>query len=190
MTAWVIRSLLALVLLVAEGAPPASALDRPVSAEKLIVARRGSGTEKLVLVSKDAAALFPVVGSADDPGTGTPGGAHRTFLNPDGAKRERKMLGRKGCVMLSPSENVHYGLGICEGIENGLAVLLSGWAPIWAACDAGSIAKFPAVTGVDSLTVFADADTAGERAARECVERWRSAGRAAASAACRRSTTS
>ena len=59
-----------------------------------------------------------------------PCGVHRTFLNRNGSKRERKMLGVQGVVRLSPDEDVTHGLGIVEGIEDGLSVLLSGWAPM------------------------------------------------------------
>src|SRR5262245_50547895 len=53
----------------------APALDQPISAVKLSLSRSSSGKEKLVFVSKDPAFLFPAFGSADDPGTGSPGGA-------------------------------------------------------------------------------------------------------------------
>ena len=38
------------------------------------------------------------------------------------------MLGSQGVVRLSIDEDVTLGLGICEGIEDGLAVLQLGWA--------------------------------------------------------------
>ena len=88
------------------------------------------------------------------PMTDTPCGIHRTFLNEDGTKRERKMLGKQGMVKLTPDEEVTLGIGITEGVEDGLAVLLSGWAPIWAATSAGSLAKFPIFHGIESLTIF------------------------------------
>jgi len=53
----------------------APALDQPISAVKLSLSRSSSGKEKLVFVSKDPAFLFPALGSADEPGTGSPGGA-------------------------------------------------------------------------------------------------------------------
>jgi hypothetical protein len=101
-----------------------------------------------------------------------PTGIHRTFLNEDGTKCERKMLGRKGCIRLSFDHEVTLGLGLVEGVEDGIAVLLSGWRPIWAAADAGALAKFPVLHGIECLTVFADADTAGMQAARQCADRW------------------
>jgi hypothetical protein len=94
----------------------------------------------------------------------------------DGAKLERKMLGLQGVVRLSPDCEVALGLGITEGIEDGLAVLLSGWAPVWAATSAGAIARFPVLAGIEALTIFADADGPGTRTADTCAARWRSAG--------------
>ena len=62
-------------------------------------------------------------------------------------------------------------------IEDGLAVLLSGWVPVWAATSAGAVARFPVLPGIDSLTLFADSDAAGLKAAEACKDRWRAAGR-------------
>jgi hypothetical protein len=104
-----------------------------------------------------------------------PTGIHRTFLTEDGVKRVRKMLGRAGVIRLSPDETVMLGLGITEGIEDGLAVLLSGWSPVWAAASAGAIARLPVLFGIESLTIFADTDSAGIKAAEECAARWSAA---------------
>jgi len=87
------------------------------------------------------------------------------------------MLGKVGVIRLSPDEEVTQGIGICEGIEDGLAILLSGWAPIWCATSAGAIAKFPVLSGIEALTIFADPDANGMKAAGECAERWRAADR-------------
>jgi hypothetical protein len=53
----------------------ALAADQPVTGAMLVLRRSSSGAEALVFVSKDPAALFPAIGSADDPQTGNPGGA-------------------------------------------------------------------------------------------------------------------
>jgi hypothetical protein len=113
------------------------------------------------------------------PAEDKPSGIHRTFLNIDGSKRDRKMLGRAGVVRLSRDDAVMGGLGITEGVEDGLAVLLSGWSPIWVAGSAGAIRRFPILAGIDSLTIFADADSAGLEAAQECEGRWASVGKEA-----------
>ena len=62
-------------ILVLCGARLAVATDQPISGAKLTLRRSSSGKEKLVFVSKDPLFLFPAIGSADDPGTGSPGGA-------------------------------------------------------------------------------------------------------------------
>ncbi len=53
----------------------AVAVDQPIEGTKLTLRRSSAGKEKLVFVSKDPMTLFPAIGSADDPGTGSPGGA-------------------------------------------------------------------------------------------------------------------
>jgi len=109
--------------------------------------------------------------------TGKPTGIHRTYLDYAGAERERRMLDRKGCIRLSHDDEVTLGLGVTEGIEDGLAVLLTGWSPVWAAADAGAMARFPVLGGIECLTIFGDADAAGGRAANTCALRWRGARR-------------
>ena len=118
-----------------------------------------------------------------DPISHKPSGIHRTFLTKDGAKIDRRMLGKQGVVCLSPDADVALALGLTEGVEDGLAVLLSGWAPVWAATCAGAVAKFPLLAGIGSLTIFADSDAAGISAAVDCMERWQVAGREAVIAA-------
>ena len=114
-------------------------------------------------------------------------GIHRTALKADGSGKAdmpglgnpRKMLGRaKGAVVkLSPDAEITSGLGIAEGIETALSVLSAGWAPVWACGSAGTIADFPVLPGIASLTVFADADQIGIKAAMACQTRWISDGR-------------
>ena len=118
-----------------------------------------------------------VVALMTDAITAEPIGIHRTFLDTDGTKRDRKMLGRQGVIRLSPDDAVTAAVGVTEGIEDGLAVLLSGWAPIWVATSAGAIARFPVLAGIEALTVFADADAPGTQAAEGCAARWRDYGR-------------
>jgi hypothetical protein len=121
--------------------------------------------------------ISAVIALMTDPISNKPTGIHRTFLNPDGTKRERKMLGKTGVIHLSCNEDVHQGLGLSEGIEDGLAVLLSGWAPVWAASCAGAIKTFPVLSGIESLTIFSDYDPVGMSAAVTCCDRWETAGR-------------
>ncbi len=108
-----------------------------------------------------------------DPVTSEPVGIQRTFLTPDGKKIERRMLGSAGVVMLSPDEDVTYGLGLAEGMENGLAVMtICGWRPVWAAMSAGAIRNFPVLSGIYTLTIFSDPEQIGIEAARACAKRW------------------
>jgi hypothetical protein len=126
--------------------------------------------------------LLPaMVAEIVDPLTGTFVGVHRTFLLPDGSGKvpvqPRMMLGRAGVVRLADDEQVTLGLGLTEGIENGLSVMqVAGWSPVWACGSASNIAKFPVLDGIESLTIFADADQPGMIAARECAARWAAAG--------------
>jgi hypothetical protein len=118
-----------------------------------------------------------IVALMTDPVSREPTGIHRTFVDPTGAKRDRRMLGRQGVIRLSPDDAVTSALGIAEGVEDALAVLLSGWSPVWVATNAGAIARLPVIPGIECMTVFADADEAGFDAANSCCARWRAAGR-------------
>jgi hypothetical protein len=123
------------------------------------------------------AGIRAVVGLMTDPVSGQPTGIHRTFVGDDAAKIERKMLGRQGIIRLSLDDAVTTSIGIAEGIEDALAILLSGWSPVWAATSAGAIARFPILAGIEALTIFADADVPGLQAAETCCARWAAADR-------------
>jgi putative DNA primase/helicase len=125
-----------------------------------------------------------------DPVTGAVCGVHRTFLTAGGGKAAegpngeppKMMAGRAGIVRLVPDDYVGSGLGLAEGIETALAVEQGfGWRPVWAATSAGAIRTFPVLSGVECLTIFADADDggAGRSAADACAARWADAGREA-----------
>ena len=76
-----------------------------------------------------------------------------------------------GVIRLWPDEAVTAGLGIAEGIETALS-LAHGFTPVWACIDAGHLAKFPVLPGVQDLIIAADNDDAGRKAANECATRW------------------
>ncbi len=109
---------------------------------------------------------------------------HRTWIKSDGTKADvdppRMLLGKHrkqgGVIRLFPDECVTIGLAISEGIETALAVA-HVFKPVWSAIDAGNLAAFPVLGGIESLTIVADHDDAGIRAARECAARWHHAGR-------------
>jgi hypothetical protein len=118
-----------------------------------------------------------------DPVTNEPVGIHRTYLRADGNGKAdvtpaKMMLGGAGIIRLVPDEHVMAGLGIAEGIETALSVMQGfGWRPVWAAASAGGIASFPTLAGIASLTIFADADPTGAKAADACAASWADAGR-------------
>ena len=116
-----------------------------------------------------------------DPITNMQCGVHRTFLKADGSKRARRMLGPQGVIRLSADDDVTLGLGLVEGVEDGMALLSCGWHPVWVAncSDPELLRSSPFYVELKTLTIFADADVAGLRAARACAVRWRYAGRSA-----------
>jgi hypothetical protein len=119
-----------------------------------------------------------------EPITSRPCGIHRTFLLPDGTGKAavdpvRQMLGAAGIIQLSPDDEVALGLGIAEGIETSLAVMAAGWRPLWAAGSLDAIRRFPVLSGIECLTIFADPKPREVAGARACAYRWAEAGREA-----------
>jgi hypothetical protein len=119
--------------------------------------------------------------------TGEPISLHFTRLATDGRSkagtdRDKMLLAghRKagGVIRLWPDDAVTNGLGVAEGIETALAAA-HALTPVWACVDAGNLAAFPVLPGIDALTVYADHDDAGLRAANNCAQRWADAGREA-----------
>ena len=77
---------------------------------------------------------------------------------------------------LWPDDEVLAGLAVAEGIETALS-LAHAYKPVWACIDAGNLAAFPALLGIETLVIGQDRDPAGERAAAECAARWVAAGK-------------
>jgi putative DNA primase/helicase len=109
---------------------------------------------------------------------GTPLSLHRTWITPTGkadVDPPRALLGghRKqgGVVRLWPDEAVTDALAVAEGIETALSL---AWmhSPAWSLIDAGNLAAFPVLPGVETLTIAADNDKAGRAAAAWCGNRW------------------
>jgi hypothetical protein len=124
-------------------------------------------------------------------------GVHLTRLLPDGSdKREREdepakiMIGRSlGWPIVLAPVNDAGGLGITEGIEDGLSVLVTGLG-IWAA---GSASRLPALAArvpsyVNDITIFAHTDDDGMRHAVELKRRLHARGLSAAIADPRRTS--
>jgi hypothetical protein len=115
--------------------------------------------------------------------TNAPVAIHRTALTTDKPPRRiaRKSLGPTagGAIKISPDHDVHSGLLIGEGIETVLsASKLLQFKPVWSLIDKNGIAKFPVLSGIESMTIAVDNDPGGDgqRAAAECVRRLTQAG--------------
>jgi hypothetical protein len=131
---------------------------------------------------------FPcMMARVTDAVTAKPLTLHFTRLAADGngkakCDRPKRLLAghRKsgGVIRLTEDAEVTQALGLAEGIETALSVMKDGWMPVWATVDAGNMAAFPVLAGIESLTLFADNDRSGtgRKAAEECVARWRAAG--------------
>ncbi len=120
-----------------------------------------------------------------DARSGQPISLHFTRLAADGrgkggTEQDKLLLAghrKKGaCIRLWPDEAVTYGLALAEGIESALAAAHLA-TPVWSCIDASNLAAFPVLAGIEALTIFADHDAAGLKAAGECANRWRKAGR-------------
>jgi putative DNA primase/helicase len=113
--------------------------------------------------------------------TDAPRAIQRTALSGDGRKIGRMTLGPKAgaAIKLSADVDVANRLTIGEGLETTLAGMLLGYAPAWALGDAGELAAFPVLIGVESITILVDHDLSGtgQQAALRCSARWTSAGR-------------
>jgi len=107
-------------------------------------------------------------------------GVHRIWLRKGEAKAVAKMrLGGAPndavCIRLWPDDAVEATLGIAEGVETALAAA-NRFRPMWSTIDCGQMARFPLLPGVGSLTIFADFDSAGLKAAQAAQERYFMAG--------------
>jgi putative DNA primase/helicase len=124
-----------------------------------------------------------LVGLVSDAVTGLPLSLHRTWIQNDGRKADvetpRMLLGRHrkqgGVIRLWPDDAVTYGLGIAEGIETALS-LAWGYSPVWSCIDAGNLAAFRCIPGLESIVIGADNDQAGIAAAQSCAARLADAG--------------
>lgn len=126
-----------------------------------------------------------LVALVTDTTTGRPLTVHRTWLAPDGSSKaplDRPRLlwpglpKRGGVVRLVPDDEITVGLAIAEGIETALA-FAQVFPTVWACIDAGNLASFPVLDGVESLTICADHDKSGLLAAENCARRWYAARR-------------
>jgi hypothetical protein len=106
------------------------------------------------------------------------------YLQPHGRDRLRDKKGKtctgrpgSAVIMLSEFGEPVSGLVLCEGVETGIAIFQAELRPIWACGPAGTLATFPVLEGIEALTIAADADKPGRRAAETLAARWSSHGR-------------
>jgi putative DNA primase/helicase len=94
-----------------------------------------------------------------------------------GAKVGRRALGAASgaAIKLDRDDTVTHGLAIAEGLETAMTARQLGLRPVWALGSKGQIAKFPVLSGIESLTILAEPDAEAE--VRECAQRWHAAGR-------------
>jgi hypothetical protein len=108
---------------------------------------------------------------------------HRTYLSKDGCGKAplqpvRMTLGAVGgfaCHLADANER----LAVAEGIETAFSFQLMTGIPTWAALSAGGIRALvlPPLPAAQFVTIAADADEPGMRAAEFAAERWRAEGR-------------
>lgn len=117
----------------------------------------------------------------DDPGLeAQPTAIFRIRLDRyDGDKRKLCLGPARGQAIKLDADISLAGLGIAEGIEKGLALIASGWRPIWVTCGTSNMRAFPVLPWMECLTVFCDRDEPGRDAALAAVGRWQEAGREA-----------
>jgi putative DNA primase/helicase len=121
-----------------------------------------------------------LVAQITDAITSEPMGIHRTWVTPTGkadVPKPKMVLGSKqgGVIRLWPDEAVTTGLAIAEGIETALTIA-HDYKPVWSLIDAGNLAAFPVLAGIETLVIGADNDAAGLKGAHACADRWAAAG--------------
>jgi putative DNA primase/helicase len=112
--------------------------------------------------------------------TREPMGVQRIWHKADGTKAAdpaKMTLGAKqgGVVRIWPDDTVCGRLAIAEGTETALSVA-HAFSPVWSLLDAGNLAAFPVLRGIEFLLIARDNDAAGIKAADACAARWAAAG--------------
>lgn len=126
-----------------------------------------------------------LVALVTDAVTAEPLTVHRTWVAADGTGKAAIDKPRLlwpglpkagGVVRLWPDPEVITGLCLGEGLETVLTAAL-GFGHAWSAIDAGNLAVLPVLDGIESLTIVADHDEPGIKAADALGQRWLAAGR-------------
>jgi hypothetical protein len=132
------------------------------------------------------AAMIAGFGLADEPepdrlvlGDGGVQSVHLTFLARDGRskapiEKPRKMIGTcKGLPIVLAPPNNQLAISICEGIETALTAHQVSGMGAWAAASAGFMSALAPIVPdyIESITIPAEADPAGQSGAIELAER-------------------
>lgn len=106
--------------------------------------------------------------------TDEPCGIHRTFLDKDGKKVDRRMLGiaKGAAIKLDAHDTINGPLTIGEGFESSLASKLADLGPAWALGSAGGVKAFPLIERVTSLTVLQENDPTSKQSTRAVTKRY------------------
>lgn len=115
--------------------------------------------------------------------TNEPQAVHRTAIDANGRKIDRKAYGPigGGAVKLTDDADVTMVVAIGEGIETALSIRALpdlDAMPVWSVLSANGISTFPVLSGVESIWIAADNDASGtgQNAARAAGERLHAAG--------------
>ena len=120
--------------------------------------------------------LAPAMVAVIQDRAGTPCGLHVTALKPDGSDKAgpnpRRMFGqvKGGAIRLAPMSDQ---LAVAEGIETALSFAALTGQATWSCMSAAGLEAFEPPPGLEDLTIAADGDEPGMRAARALVERAR-----------------
>lgn len=131
---------------------------------------------------------FPALIAVIRNGEGRPAGLHITFLKEDGGgkapiENPRRIIGiregstRGGCIRLMEPRSGQIGLG--EGLESTLSASILTGIPGWSALTAGGIERAVLPPEIRHVTIFADRDKTGLKAAALACDRFRREGREA-----------
>lgn len=109
-------------------------------------------------------------------GSGELVGVHRTALDGQGRKLDRKALGISGGAAIMLDEAGPH-LVVAEGVETTLTARQFGLGPCWALGSANAIEHLQVIDGVERLTICAEAGEPSRKAVLACGLRWQAAGR-------------
>jgi hypothetical protein len=117
--------------------------------------------------------------------TNTITGIQRIFLTKQGKKDGKgMMLGSISGAAMKLQHLQDSKLHICEGLEDGLALIAMDKGPVWALGSASNVQNFGVIASVSDLYIWADHDNfidasrdTGRKAAAICEERWIRAGK-------------